>query len=165
MIGQHAIALKLPAGSENAKHFGAIYPILLVPSTFIIKGGVPVDIVAGEVKSEDFASRLKKAVNTPASLPSTAPSAVASSSQPQAPTPSASSSGQRRIKKKGVIVLSGDGQLASEMDAAGDDLVVVDFTASWCPPCQVRLCRTFYDLAHLITFLSDDCSYFRGPEL
>ena len=42
-----------------------------------------------------------------------------------------------------VKVLADDGQFESELSSAGSKLVVVNFTASWCPPCK-RI-APFYD--------------------
>ena len=36
-----------------------------------------------------------------------------------------------------VKVLVDDGQLQYELSSAGSKLVVVNFTASWCPPCKM----------------------------
>merc|ERR1711985_165224 len=46
----------------------------------------------------------------------------------------------------GVKVLATKDEFDSTMSEAGDKLVVVDFTASWCPPCQ-RIAPVFASMA------------------
>ena len=46
--------------------------------------------------------------------------------------------GGKKIKRVGKVkVLADDGQFESELSSAGSKLVVVNFTASWCPPCKM----------------------------
>jgi len=59
---QH-IAITLDADTVEGKQFASLYPILLVPCTYVINtDGIPEDIVPGVVSEEEFVSRLDGAI-------------------------------------------------------------------------------------------------------
>lgn len=62
LVTQLTVALRLKSGEANARHFGQIYPLLVVPSIFLIGvDGTPVEIIAGDLTSESFPEKLNKA--------------------------------------------------------------------------------------------------------
>ena len=57
------VAINITAESVSGQQFGAIYPILVVPSTYLINNqGVPTDIVPGIAEKEEFVKRISDAI-------------------------------------------------------------------------------------------------------
>ncbi|CAL4158408.1 unnamed protein product, partial [Meganyctiphanes norvegica] len=56
------VAIKLENGTDGAKQFSQIYPLVLVPSLFFISGqsGVPLEIVGGAFSRDDLLNKLYK---------------------------------------------------------------------------------------------------------
>ncbi|KAJ3202863.1 hypothetical protein HDU67_000248, partial [Dinochytrium kinnereticum] len=64
-ISRHAVAIHLTRGSEDESNFSKIYPVFMVPSIYVIKGGVGVDVVfkapGGDTPSaEEVVGRFKR---------------------------------------------------------------------------------------------------------
>lgn len=58
----NCVAIKITPDSLPGQQFGAIYPILCVPSTYLINNqGIPADIIPGVVEKEEFLKRVKDA--------------------------------------------------------------------------------------------------------
>jgi hypothetical protein len=74
-----AVPIRLIAGSENAKFFSQIYPILVVPSCYIIAGKIAVEVVAGKIDAPDFLIKIDKAAEQ---LPAAAPAASSAAASP-----------------------------------------------------------------------------------
>ncbi|KAG0719811.1 UBX domain-containing protein 4 [Chionoecetes opilio] len=60
--GGHFVAIKLDNGTEDAKQFSQIYPLVLVPSLFFISGetGVPLEVLGGPLTSESLKQKINK---------------------------------------------------------------------------------------------------------
>merc|ERR1711973_479186 len=57
------VAISITKDLVPGQQFGAIYPILVVPSTYLINNqGIPTDIVPGLVEKEEFVKRLTDAI-------------------------------------------------------------------------------------------------------
>ena len=69
--------IKLEAESENAKHFNGLYPVLIVPSTFIIKNGKAQEIIPLNVAPEEFVAKVERVWN----LDKTSPEATAATAE------------------------------------------------------------------------------------
>ena len=62
IITSLTIPLRLKSNEPNARHFGQIYPLLVVPSIFLIGvDGVPVEIIAGDISVDSLREKLEKA--------------------------------------------------------------------------------------------------------
>eukprot|EP00455_Lapot_gusevi_P035615 TRINITY_DN3943_c0_g1_i1.p1 TRINITY_DN3943_c0_g1~~TRINITY_DN3943_c0_g1_i1.p1 ORF type:complete len:476 (-),score=140.38 TRINITY_DN3943_c0_g1_i1:161-1588(-) len=67
------------------------------------------------------------------------------------------------VRDENVIDIHSRRELTQRMNDAGDKLVVVDFSASWCGPCQMlipiysRIARTWKDKAVFIRLDIDEC--------
>ncbi|XP_078485352.1 LOW QUALITY PROTEIN: UBX domain-containing protein 4 [Ciona intestinalis] len=60
---EKCVCLKLEAESVECKQFSQIYPVILIPITFIIgKNGTPLDILSGHVTASDLREKLLNAV-------------------------------------------------------------------------------------------------------
>lgn len=58
-----SVAINITSASVPGQQFGAIYPILVVPSTYVINNqGIPTDIIPGLVEKEEFVKRLGDAI-------------------------------------------------------------------------------------------------------
>jgi len=61
---EKCVAINITADSVPGQQFGAIYPILCVPSTYLINNqGTPTDIIPGVLEKEEFLKRLTDAVD------------------------------------------------------------------------------------------------------
>lgn len=59
------IALKLVANSVPYMQFCAIYPVLVIPSSFFIGGnGAPIEIITGSLSPAEFSNKLEKLLET-----------------------------------------------------------------------------------------------------
>ncbi|KAF8766384.1 UBX domain-containing protein 4 [Argiope bruennichi] len=58
------IALKLVADSIPYKQFCAIYPVLVIPSSFFLGNGAPIEIITGSLPPDDFSKKLDKLFDT-----------------------------------------------------------------------------------------------------
>ncbi|XP_014666913.1 PREDICTED: UBX domain-containing protein 4-like [Priapulus caudatus] len=56
------VPIKIAANSPTSEQFAAIYPIVCIPSTFVIgQSGLPLEVVGGYLPVADFSERLQKA--------------------------------------------------------------------------------------------------------
>ena len=74
--------IKLESESENGKHFSQIFPVLIVPSTFVIKNGVPLEIIPKSVNPDEFVAKIESAWSKEAVQRSAAPTSEAAASTP-----------------------------------------------------------------------------------
>ncbi|GBM96999.1 UBX domain-containing protein 4 [Araneus ventricosus] len=58
------IALKLVADSVPYNQFCAIYPVLVIPSSFFLGNGAPIEIITGSLPPDDFSKKLDKLFDT-----------------------------------------------------------------------------------------------------
>ncbi|XP_070537076.1 LOW QUALITY PROTEIN: UBX domain-containing protein 4-like, partial [Ptychodera flava] len=57
------VAMKLDAKSESCQQFGAIYPVLCIPSTFFIgNNGVPLEVIGAHLSVEEFIPKIQKVI-------------------------------------------------------------------------------------------------------
>ncbi|KAK9372936.1 uncharacterized protein V1513DRAFT_480867 [Lipomyces chichibuensis] len=84
-IRQYSVPLRLVNGSTEAGYFAQIFPIVSVPSLYIVSNGVMVDYIAGSIDSSSFTERIQKAL-----IPTSTLSADMSSSQSTFPATSRS---------------------------------------------------------------------------
>jgi len=60
---EKCVAINISASSVSGQQFGAIYPVLVVPSTYLINNqGITSDIIPGLVEKEEFVRRLTDAI-------------------------------------------------------------------------------------------------------
>ncbi|KAK9323237.1 hypothetical protein V1517DRAFT_321074 [Lipomyces orientalis] len=85
-IGQYSVPLRLVNGSTEAEYFAQIFPIVNVPSLYIVNNGVVVDYIAGSIDLSAFIDRLQKAL-----IPTAASSAINSSDSRSTLQPTSSS--------------------------------------------------------------------------
>ncbi|KAK8385795.1 hypothetical protein O3P69_016520 [Scylla paramamosain] len=59
------VAIKLENGTEDAKQFSQIYPLVLVPSLFFISGqtGVPLEVLGGPLTQEKLKQKMNKLIS------------------------------------------------------------------------------------------------------
>jgi len=61
---ERSISINIVADSVAGQQFSSIYPILSIPSTYLINNdGMPIDIIPGVQKKDEFLKRLNEAVN------------------------------------------------------------------------------------------------------
>ncbi|XP_057294836.1 UBX domain-containing protein 4-like isoform X2 [Hydractinia symbiolongicarpus] len=59
------VAINVSADSVAGKQFSSIYPILNIPSTYLINNeGMPIDIIPGVLQKEELFQRLQKGIQT-----------------------------------------------------------------------------------------------------
>lgn len=56
-----SLQIKLESESENGKHFSQIFPVLILPSTFVIKNGVPLEVIPKNVDPDEFVAKIESA--------------------------------------------------------------------------------------------------------
>lgn len=58
------VAIRLENGTEDAKQFSQIYPLVLVPSLFFISGqtGVPLEVLGGPLTQENLKQKMNKLI-------------------------------------------------------------------------------------------------------
>ncbi|KAK9331135.1 hypothetical protein V1520DRAFT_338848 [Lipomyces starkeyi] len=92
-IRQYSVPLRLIHGSTEAGYFAQIFPIVNVPSLYIVNNGVMVDYIAGSIDTSGFTERIQKALiptstRSAADMPSSQSSLPATSrSDPDAVAP------------------------------------------------------------------------------
>ncbi|KAK9354463.1 hypothetical protein V1505DRAFT_323977 [Lipomyces doorenjongii] len=84
-VRQYSVPLRLVNGSTEAGYFAQIFPIVNVPSLYIVNNGVMVDYIAGSIDTSSFTERIQKAL-----IPTSTPSAAGMSSS-QSTLPATSS--------------------------------------------------------------------------
>lgn len=64
MDGGRFVAIKLENGTEDAKQFSQIYPLVLVPSLFFISGetGVPLEVLGGPLTLDNLKQKINKLI-------------------------------------------------------------------------------------------------------
>ncbi|KAK9240466.1 hypothetical protein V1525DRAFT_336886 [Lipomyces kononenkoae] len=82
-IRKYSVPLRLENGSTEAGYFAQIFPIVKVPSLYIVNNGVVVDYIAGAIDVGNLVDRIQKAL-IPTSSPSTANMSSSQSTLPAA---------------------------------------------------------------------------------
>ncbi|KAM0322701.1 hypothetical protein ACHAQA_009292 [Verticillium albo-atrum] len=97
LLSDQAVLMRLQAGSEEAGHLAAIFPLPKTPTLVIIKSGDLKGYITSGSSKEDFIQRVSQAFHTPPATTSAQPSTstpppVQTRSQPHQPSTSSSSS-------------------------------------------------------------------------
>ncbi|KAG8187705.1 hypothetical protein JTE90_000171 [Oedothorax gibbosus] len=58
LSSQNIVALKLAANSVPYQQFSQIYPVLVIPSSFFIGNGSPIEIITGSLPPDKFSNKL-----------------------------------------------------------------------------------------------------------
>ncbi|KAJ4308937.1 hypothetical protein N0V84_011793 [Fusarium piperis] len=92
LIKDHAVALRLTAGSEEAGYLAQIFPLPRTPTVVIIKNGDLKEYITPGTSKEDFIRRVQSVFNstTSSSSAATQPAPAAPPSAPTQPEPPAS---------------------------------------------------------------------------
>ncbi|KAF5000853.1 hypothetical protein FGRMN_1461 [Fusarium graminum] len=88
LLDQHAVALRLKAGSEEAGYLAQIFPLPRTPVVVIIKNGELKEYITPGTNKEDFLRRVQTAFNSVSAAPAQ-PVAQPIPQQPQPETPAA----------------------------------------------------------------------------
>ncbi|KAM5347033.1 hypothetical protein ACJ41O_010038 [Fusarium nematophilum] len=112
LLKNHAIALRLKAGSEEAGYLAQIFPLPRTPTVVIIKNGELKEYITPGTTKEDFLRRIQNAFNSTAhssssaaARPATTPSAAAQAepetpaAQEQSTPPSATPSTSENVRR------------------------------------------------------------------
>ncbi|KAF4979366.1 hypothetical protein FZEAL_4407 [Fusarium zealandicum] len=86
LIKDHAVALRLEAGSEEAGYLAQIFPLPRTPTLVVIKNGELKEYITPGTSKEDFLRRVQSAFNSTSQSSSSAASQPATSSASTAPT-------------------------------------------------------------------------------
>ncbi|RNJ60939.1 hypothetical protein D7B24_005027 [Verticillium nonalfalfae] len=87
LLSNQAILMRLEAGSEEAGHLAAIFPLPKTPTLVIIKNGDLKGYITSGTSREDFAQRVSQAFSTPSETTTPAPSSSAAATTPSLQTP------------------------------------------------------------------------------
>ncbi|EEY15909.1 predicted protein [Verticillium alfalfae VaMs.102] len=87
LLSNQAILMRLEAGSEEAAHLAAIFPLPKTPTLVIIKNGDLKGYITSGTSREDFAQRVSQAFSTPSATTTPAPSSSAAATTPSLQTP------------------------------------------------------------------------------
>lgn len=61
-VDKSCIAVKISIESEQFKQFSQIYPVIVVPSSFLIgSDGIPLEVIGGALTPEEFVAKIRKA--------------------------------------------------------------------------------------------------------
>ncbi|RGP74284.1 hypothetical protein FSPOR_1464 [Fusarium sporotrichioides] len=90
LLNEHAVALRLKAGSEEAGYLAQIFPLPRTPTVVIIKNGELKEYITPGTSKEDFLRRVQTAFNsassvTPQPTPAQPPAQVNPPPQPETP--------------------------------------------------------------------------------
>ncbi|KAF4952095.1 hypothetical protein FSARC_12727 [Fusarium sarcochroum] len=89
LLKDHAIALRLEAGSEEAGYLAQIFPLPRTPTVVIIKNGELKEYITPGTSKEDFMRRVQTAFNSASAAAAQPAPAAASTAQAQPETPAA----------------------------------------------------------------------------
>ncbi|KAF3350959.1 Protein BIM1 [Verticillium dahliae VDG2] len=87
LLSNQAILMRLEAGSEEAGHLAAIFPLPKTPTLVIIKNGDLKGYITSGTSKGDFIQRVSQAFSTTSATTTPAPSASAAATTPSLQTP------------------------------------------------------------------------------
>ncbi|KAF9768348.1 hypothetical protein IL306_014382 [Fusarium sp. DS 682] len=87
LLKEHAVALRLKAGSEEAGYLAQIFPLPRTPTVVIIKNGELKEYITPGTSKEDFLRRVQTAFSSTSAAPAPAPATTQPAPEPEQASP------------------------------------------------------------------------------
>ncbi|XP_070536842.1 UBX domain-containing protein 4-like isoform X2 [Ptychodera flava] len=134
------VAMKLDAKSESCQQFGAIYPVLCIPSTFFIgNNGVPLEVIGAHLSVEEFIPKIQKVIEMHKASLDAASNTAATSTARQSVPQQVSATASTSSASEGNTAFTRQTATTSDMTAE-QTMESVDNTASQ-EPLDVRVAK------------------------
>jgi hypothetical protein len=136
LLSNRTIALALPEGSDNARLFSAICPVLVIPSTFFIShDGIPLEIVGSAMNQAELYAKIQNALRLHQErlAESTSRSTAATAEMTPSPTSTQPQSSGVRCED-GVCYLVKDDKTAEEASSSSGSTDVTSTSGSASTP-------------------------------